>query len=95
MSALSPGGASAEMERMERKIRKTESLAAATAEIADSSMDKQFLELDDPFVEDELRALKERIARGEILPGSAGTSMLDDLDMLDREPETGALGPGL
>ena len=50
---------SADLERMERKIRGSEAQAAAQIEMHDTSFDAQFRELDyDESVEDELAALK-------------------------------------
>lgn len=58
-STLTPFDASSELERMERKIRSTESQAAALAEIESTSLDAQFRELDyDVDIEQELDALK-------------------------------------
>jgi phage shock protein A len=50
---------SAELDRIERKIRGTEARAEATIEMHDDSLDSQFAELDyDTDVEKELEALK-------------------------------------
>lgn len=58
-STLSPLDASSELDRMERKIRSTESQAAALADMEDTSLDAQFRELDyDVDIENELEALK-------------------------------------
>jgi phage shock protein A len=58
-STLTPFDASSELERMERKIRSTESQAAALAEMETTSFDAQFQELDyDVDIEKELEALK-------------------------------------
>ena len=59
LSTYSPMDPTADLERMERKIRGTEARAAATAEIADTSLDTQLRELDyDLDIERELAALK-------------------------------------
>jgi phage shock protein A len=59
VSSLSPLDVSAELDRMERKIRSNEAQAAALTEIEDNSFDAQFRELDyDLDVERELEALK-------------------------------------
>ncbi len=58
-STLSPLDASSELDRMERKIRSTESKAAALADMESTSFDAQFRELDyDVDIEKELEALK-------------------------------------
>jgi phage shock protein A len=58
-STLSPMDAGAELDRMERKIRATESQAAALADMETTSFDAQFRELDyDIDIEKELEALK-------------------------------------
>lgn len=59
VSSLSPLDVSAELDRMERKIRSNEAQASALSEIEDNSFDAQFRELDyDLDVERELEALK-------------------------------------
>jgi phage shock protein A len=59
LSTFSPLDPSADLERMERKIRQNEAQAAAQIEMHDDSLDAQFKELDyDQDVEDELAALK-------------------------------------
>lgn len=58
-STLSPLDAGAELDRMERKIRSTESQAAALSDMESTSFDAQFRELDyDIDIEKELEALK-------------------------------------
>ena len=72
-STLSPLDASAELDRMERKIRSTEAHAAALAEMESTSLDAQFRELDyDVDIEKELEALKAGADRatGQIEAGS-------------------------
>jgi phage shock protein A len=59
LTTFSPLDPSADLERMERKIRQNEAQAAAQIEMHDDSLDAQFKELDyDQGVEDELEALK-------------------------------------
>lgn len=63
ISNLPDGNAATEFERFERRIRTTESKAAASAEIAELSNDDEFAKLDQDFgVEDELAALKSKHA---------------------------------
>lgn len=60
LQTFSPMDPSADLERMERKIRGSEAQAAAQIEMHDTSFDAQFRELDyDESVEDELAALKQ------------------------------------
>lgn len=75
-SSLSPLDASSEIDRMERKIRGTESEAAALADLESSSMDAQFRELDyDIDVERELEALKAGSSTsGQLSDGSSSSS---------------------
>jgi phage shock protein A len=59
VSTFSPMDPTAELDRIERKIRGSESRAEATIEMHDESLDSQFAELDyDTDVEAELEALK-------------------------------------
>jgi phage shock protein A len=59
VSTFSPMDPTAELDRIERKIRGNESRAEATIEMHDESLDSQFAELDyDTDVEAELEALK-------------------------------------
>lgn len=77
VSSLGEGlNASAELERMESKIRSTESEAAAYQELESESMDAQFRELDyDVDIERELDALKAGSSvSGELSSGSEGTA---------------------
>lgn len=58
-STLTPMDAGSELDRMESKIRATESRAAALGEMESTSLDAQFRELDyDIDIENELEALK-------------------------------------
>jgi phage shock protein A len=59
VSTFSPMDPSAELDRIERKIRGNEARADATIEMHDDSLDSQFAELDyDTDIEAELEALK-------------------------------------
>ncbi|MBX3069580.1 MAG: PspA/IM30 family protein [Thermomicrobiales bacterium] len=59
ISSFSPFDPTADLERMERKIRQDEAEAAALLELDDTSFDQQFAELDaDDAIEAELAALK-------------------------------------
>ena len=59
LTTFSPMDPSADLERMERKIRGTEAKAAAMVEMGDESFETQFRELDyDTDIEAELQALK-------------------------------------
>jgi len=61
ISNLPDGNAASEFERFERRIRTTESKAAASAELAELGHDDEFAALDQDFgVEDELAALKSK-----------------------------------
>jgi phage shock protein A len=61
ISNLPNGNAASEFERFERRIRTTESKAAASAELAELGHDDEFAALDQDFgVEDELAALKSK-----------------------------------
>lgn len=76
-SSLSPLDASSELDRMERKIRGTESEAAALTELEAGSTDAQFRELDyDIDVERELEALKSGTSSsaGELTDGSSSSA---------------------
>jgi len=69
LSTFSPMDPSADLERMEGKIRSAEAHAMAEIEMADTSFDNQFRELDyDQGVEDELAMLKAEMAPSEALP---------------------------
>lgn len=73
VSVLSPLDPSAELDRMERKIRSNEAQAAALADLDDSSYDAQFRELGDADIENELQALKAQ-AGGATAAIDAGSS---------------------
>jgi phage shock protein A len=69
LTTFSPMDPTADLERMERKIRGSEAKAAAMVEMGDESFDTQFRELDyDTDIEAELAALK-----GEAPPVAIGT----------------------
>ena len=71
ISTFSPMDPSAELDRIERKIRGTEARAEATIEMHDESLDSQFAELDyDTEVETELEALKASLGQ---TPDAIGT----------------------
>ena len=68
----------ADLERMEGKIRSAEAHAMAEIEMADTSFDTQFRELDyDQGVEDELAALKAELGKTDALPESTGDTSAD------------------
>lgn len=77
VSTFSPMDPTAELDRIERKIRSTEARAEATIEMHDDSIDTQFAELDyDTDVEKELEALKaslgtppDALGTGDHMPG--------------------------
>lgn len=80
ISGFSPMDPSAELDRIERKIRGTEALAEATIEMHDDSLDAQFAELDyDTSVETELEALKASLGKGPeaIAPAAEGGAASD------------------
>jgi phage shock protein A len=58
LTTFSPMDPSADLERMEHKIRSREAQAAAMVEMGSESIDAQFMELDDPDIEAELALLK-------------------------------------
>jgi phage shock protein A len=58
LTSFSPMDPSADLERMERKIRSREAQAAAMVEMGSDTLDAQFMELDDPDIETELALLK-------------------------------------
>ena len=76
VSSLGDGlNATAELDRMEAKIRSTESEAAAYQELESESMDAQFRELDyDVDIEKELEALKAGSSSAGELPENTGAS---------------------
>jgi phage shock protein A len=65
LTTFSPMDPTADLERMERKIRGAEARAAAMVEMGADALDAQFLELEDPAIETELALLKAGIAEGE------------------------------
>ncbi len=63
ISSFSPFDPTADLDRMERKIRQDEAEAAALLELDSNSFDQQFAELDmDDEIEQELEALKSGVA---------------------------------
>ena len=74
MSGMDP---TSELGRMEEKIRMEEARAKAAGEIADTSIDARFRELeagDDPDIEDELAALKEKVGQPALGSGDKSQS---------------------
>lgn len=85
MSTFSPMDPTADLDRMERRIRSNEAKALAMTEMADDSFDAQFRELDyDDDVERELEALK--------VGGGFNRAIEADLSSL-REDPAGAADP--
>ncbi len=75
ISNLPDGNAAGEFERFERRIRSTESKAAASAELAELGHDDEFAALDQDFgVEDELAALKSKRPGAATATASAPTA---------------------
>jgi phage shock protein A len=58
LSSFSPMDPSADLERIERKIRSSEAKAAAAIEMNNDTLDAQFFQLEDPDIEAELELLK-------------------------------------
>jgi phage shock protein A len=76
VSSFNPMDPTAELDRIERKIRGAESRAEATIEMQDDTLDAQFAELDyDNDVETELEALKASLGKAPeaIHSGDAGS----------------------
>jgi len=83
LSEFSPMDPTADLERMERKIRGSEAKAAALTELGDESFDAQFRELDyDIDIESELARLKGGSTATAAIPESTSD------DELDAIPET-------
>jgi phage shock protein A len=75
LTTFSPMDPTADLERMERKIRGSEAKAAAMVEMGDESFETQFRELDyDSDIETELAALKGEPAPAAISSGSGATT---------------------
>jgi phage shock protein A len=78
LQTFSPMDPSADLERMERKIRSSEAQAAAQIAMHDTSFESQFRELDyDDSVEDELEALKASMNPTALPETSASTTSSD------------------
>lgn len=76
LSEFSPMDPTADLERMERKIRGSEAKAAALTELGDDSFDTQFRELDyDTDIEAELAALKGDSTEPAALPESSDPAL--------------------
>ncbi len=87
LSTFSPMDPSADLERMERKIRTNEAQAAAELEMQDTSIDAQFAELDyDTTIEDELAKLK---ASQNPAALTTGDDVEDDLNSIKSSSTTG------
>ena len=87
LSTFSPMDPSADLERMERKIRSNEAQAAAELEMQDTSLDAQFSELDyDTTIEDELAKLK---AAQNPAALTTGDDVEDDLNSIKSSQTTG------
>ncbi|HEY7033471.1 MAG TPA: PspA/IM30 family protein [Thermomicrobiales bacterium] len=79
LTTFSPMDPSADLERMERKIRGSEAKAAAMVEMGDESFDTQFRELDyDTDIEAELAALKGEAPPAGAIPESSSTAASTD-----------------
>lgn len=90
ISTFSPMDPTADLERMERKIRSNEAQAAAELEMQDTSLDAQFSELDyDTTIEDELAALK-AAQNPASLP--AGDEIEDGLNQIKASQSSGESG---
>lgn len=75
VSSFSPMDPTAELDRIERKIRGSEARAEASIEMQDTSLDAQFAELEyDADVESELEALKASVAPSPDALGSGTTA---------------------
>lgn len=86
-ASLSPLDAGSELDRMERKIRQTESEALAMGELQDNSYDAQFRELDyDLDIESELEALKGGTS-GALEAGITDAPSLDSGETYDATAE--------
>ncbi|HEX5500873.1 MAG TPA: PspA/IM30 family protein [Thermomicrobiales bacterium] len=70
---FNPTNPSAELDRMERKIRGDEARAAAAIEVGDNSFEAQFEEMenDDVGIDNELAELKKRLGKGPATPSLA------------------------
>jgi phage shock protein A len=84
-----------EMARIERKVRRVEANAAATTELAESSIETQLMSLGDPAIEAELQALKQRLAEAEADEEELDTLALDQLDNPGRDTGRQSLKSGL
>jgi phage shock protein A len=88
LTTFSPMDPTADLERMERKIRGSEAKAAAMVEMGDESFETQFRELDyDTDIESELAALK-----GEAPPAALGEGA--SASPASQEPATAASTTG-
>lgn len=81
LAALSPADPSADLARIERRVRGTEARVAAQLDLAGTALDAQFAALEDPGIEDELRRLK---AGGDVAI-AAGAIAAADATLADAE----------
>jgi len=89
LSTFSPMDPTADLDRMERKIRGTEAKAAAAVEMGDESYEAQFQELDyDMDIEAELSRLKGGSSAPEALSDGS-----DDTTVSTSSPNTAATTP--
>lgn len=95
LSTFTPYDPSADLERMERRIRGQEAQAAALLETTGDSWDAQFRTLDDPGIEAELQLLKSGAVPELPAPPphrqTPATPDLGELDELDIDHELRAL----
>ena len=101
LTVFSPMDPTADLQRMERKIRSQEAHAVAMAEMADDSFDTQFHELDyDVDVENELAAIKSGLGQDPAIEGqlaalkSGETGGAGDEIEVEAEPATGPASSG-
>ncbi len=96
MSGLKSLEPSAELDRMERRIRSNEARALAEQDLAGESFNAQFAELDSGLeVEDDLQKLKARVAGGQqALPAGQSTDELAALKARMGVQEGAALPAG-
>jgi phage shock protein A len=97
LTVFSPMDPTADLDRMERKIRSQEAHAVAMQEMADDSFDTQFAELDyDIDVENELAALKSGTGNDPAIEGqlaalrSGDSGSTADEVVVEAEPASGS-----
>ena len=100
LAALSPADPSADLARIERKVRGAEARVAAQLELDGSAIDVQFAALADPGIEEELRRLKAggdvALADGAIATADAtlADAELQELEDFELEQELKSLKQG-